>query len=125
MRRAMNLQNKHKTEQEEKYNVSSKNRLLTIGKKKMSTTMIGAISSFEKFFGFLWGHDAPLLDWQRSFLQKLEKAGVSKEVLKEVWTEARNEVLTKGNNQIRAFEQELDQYDVKWNKHNLPLKFKD
>ena len=40
-----------------KYKDVSKDRLLKISKKKIQTTMIGALSSVEKFFGFLWGHD--------------------------------------------------------------------
>ena len=39
---------------DEKYKSDSKDRLATLLKKKVQTTMIGALSSIEEHFGFLW-----------------------------------------------------------------------
>ena len=49
--------NKFKADKEERYKAVSKERLLKISQKKIQTTMIGALSSIEKHFGFLWGHE--------------------------------------------------------------------
>ena len=48
--------NDFKTSKSDQFLASSKERLLKIGKKKIQTTMIGALSTLEKRFGFLWGH---------------------------------------------------------------------
>ena len=39
----------------DKFKNDSKERLSKILKKKVETTMIGALSSIEEHFGFLWG----------------------------------------------------------------------
>lgn len=59
--------------------------------KRFQTTMIGAISEFEKSFGYLWGIDKdenePLTDKEEKFL--------------DLWEDTRNRVLNNGNNQLR------------------------
>ena len=60
-------------------------------KKRLQTTMIGALSEFEKSFGYLWGLDKddeePLTPKEERFL--------------DIWEETRNKVLNNGNNQLR------------------------
>ena len=78
------------------YKKLSKKRLNTIIKKKIMTSLIGSLSRFEKYF---------------------RVDGESKE-----WQDCRNEILTNGNNQIRALEKELEEYDIVWNRHSIILK---
>lgn len=70
------------------------NNILT---KRFQTTMIGAISQFEKSFGYLWGfhkdEDEPLTDKEERFLN--------------IWEETRNRILNNGNNQLRKAVSEI------------------
>ena len=43
-----------RSKREDKFKDMSKNRLYEISRKKIQTTMIGALDSIEKSFGFLW-----------------------------------------------------------------------
>ena len=43
---------------EDKFKHDSKHRLSKILKKKVETTMIGALSTVEKYLGFLWGYES-------------------------------------------------------------------
>ena len=79
-------------------NTKSAMRLSRNMKKKIQTTMIGALSSVEKHFGFLW-----------------EQEGVSeeqKESLKKVYDDLRSEILDKGNHQLRNVDAELSDYEI-------------
>ena len=69
----------------------SKIRLKKDVKKKIETTMIGALASIEKYLGELWGHDLPDPTPEQT-------------QLKEVYEELRSEILDKGNTQIRNHE---------------------
>tara|TARA_R100000005_G_C5001765_1_gene209023 strand:+ start:4457 stop:4780 length:324 start_codon:yes stop_codon:yes gene_type:complete len=93
-------------------NERSKTRLKKEIRKRIQTTMIGSLSSVEKFFGFLWGEGS--------------ESEPTKEQLqiREVFEELRTEILDKGNTQIRNSEAEIENYDIVWNKYhiNLPLK---
>lgn len=80
---------------------------------KLNTSFIGAISRFEKFMGFVWGHQLPD---SRCSKEQLE--------LRKVWNECRTDVLNNGNNQIRAMNSEVNQYDVLWNRHHIDLSVK-
>lgn len=84
---------------------NSRARLKREVKKKMQTTMIGAVASVEKYFGHLWGHgvDNPSPEQQR---------------MHQVFEEMRTEILDKGNHQIRSIESEIETYDVVWNKYH-------
>jgi hypothetical protein len=76
----------------------------------MRTIMIGSISSIEKVFGYLWGYgNKNLTDNQKKFL--------------ELWKSLRQEILDRGNSEIRAAEQEIANYDIKWKRYryNLPI----
>jgi hypothetical protein len=100
------------------YKEKSKERLANIMKKKVQTTMIGALSSLEEKFGSLWGHEE-------------ETVTDEQEQLRNVYEELRSDILDKGNTQIRNIDAELAQYDVRWNRYRyqipvrpiLPTKF--
>jgi predicted esterase YcpF (UPF0227 family) len=100
---------KRKMDKEERYKESSKDRLQKIASKKIQTTMIGALSSIEKHFGFLWSHenDGELTPEQ--------------EHMRDLYDEIRSEILDKGNHQIRNLETELSQYDITWLRYQLSL----
>lgn len=89
----------------------SKVRLKREIKKRLETTMIGALASIEKYFGDLWGHNT---------LEPTEEQNA----MKEIYEELRSEILDKGNTQIRNSESEIDTYDISWNKYhiNIPIK---
>jgi len=74
--------------------------------------MIGALSSIEKHFGFLWISDGELTPEQK--------------VMHEIYQKVREEVLDKGNSQARNVDAELNQYEVKWLRYtsNIPVKNK-
>lgn len=91
--------------QKAKYKTDSKERLKKIANKKIQTTMIGALDSVEKHLGFLWEDD--------------EGGG-----LRDAYELARQEILDRGNDQIRNLSTELDQYDVEWLRYNLKLTVK-
>jgi hypothetical protein len=93
-------------------NERSKNKLKKEAKKKIQTTMIGAISSIEKYFGFLWGEES------EGELTKNEA------YMRDVFEELRTEILDKGNSQIRSMEGEIENYQVTWEKYhiNIPIR---
>ena len=97
---------KHKAD---KFKEVSKERLLKISKKKVQTTMIGALSTLEEKFGFLWGKDQqePLTPEQKH--------------MKELYEEARSEILDRGNNQTRNLEAEFANYEINWNRYHMTL----
>lgn len=101
----------------ENYNDRSSQRLLSIGNKKIRTTMIGCISEIEKTLGKLWGAGSipyeEMTDEEKDWY--------------ELWQIARKNMLNLGNNQIRAFQNELNQYTITWNRHMsvLPIKNKE
>jgi hypothetical protein len=65
--------------------------------------MIGALASFEAEFGHLWGYGK-------------DGSELTEEEItyREMWERARTEVLNKGNNQLRAAQDELGQYSLKF-----------
>lgn len=105
--------NDYRQKREEKYKLDSKERLAKIIKKKIQTTMIGALSSIEEHFGFLWGQEDPS--------QQLTE---EQNIMKELFQEIRSEVLDKGNAQARNIDAELAQYDVEWKRYSLKLPVK-
>lgn len=66
--------------------------------KRGTAIMIGSIASFEKHFGYLWGHekyqDEPLTDIEDEFL--------------DLWEKTRTEVLDKGNDQIKQLRRNMN-----------------
>ena len=99
----------YKKDRDSRLQASSNERLLKRARKKIQTTMIGALSSIEKYFGFLWAHNE-----SRDLTQEEEHA-------KELYEKMRSEILDRGNNQARNLEAELAQYEVKWLKYNIKL----
>ena len=103
---------KYKSDKSAKYKEVSKERLLKISKKKIQTTMIGALSTLEKGFGFLWGHESS------------EPLTPEQEHLKEIYDEVRSEILDRGNNQARNLEAEIANYDINWLRYQITLPVK-
>jgi len=95
----------YKQVRSQQYKTDSKDRLAKLLKKKVQTTMIGALSSIEEHFGFLW-EDCTTED-QKKF--------------KELYNSIRSEILDKGNHQARNIDAELAQYEVEWLKYNYKI----
>ena len=74
--------------------------------------MIGALSTLENSFGFLWGFD--VAEEERTPEQKR---------IYEIYEEARAQILDRGNTQIRNLDSEFVNYDIVRKKHyiNLPV----
>lgn len=90
------------------YRRQSKDRLANIMKAKIRTTMIGALDTLEKRMGHLWGEhldDDDLTPEQ--------------EEMRDLFEDVREEILDKGNHQIRNVDAELNQYDVVWQRYNI------
>jgi hypothetical protein len=87
----------------------SKERLTKEVKKRINTTMIGAIASVEEHFGKLWGFNS---DGELNYQQQK---------MKELFEELRADILDKGNAQIRQFEAELNNYDINWNRYHITI----
>ena len=99
----------YKKIREKKYKEESKDRLSKVLKKKIETTMIGALSSIEEHLGFLWKNDnnKPLTSDQ--------------EFMKGLYNKIRSEILDRGNNQSRNIDAELSHYDIEWLRYSLHL----
>ena len=98
-----------KGKRQEKYKELSKDRLYKRAKKKIQTTMIDALDTLEKSFGFLWESDEELTNEQVQ--------------LKAIFEDARSHMLDRGNTQMRNLQAEMTQYDISWNRQtiNLPV----
>ena len=103
---------KYNTDKTNKNKEVSKDRLLKISKKKIQTTMIGALSTVEKHFGFLWGHESP------------DALTPEQEHMKELYDLVRSEILDRGNNQGRNLETEFMNYDITWLRYQITLPLK-
>jgi len=104
---SMNLRNIR----EERRKEVSKDSLFKSCKKKIQTTMIGALDTVEKQFGFLW-------DFQNG-----SELTPEQKQLKEIYEEARANILDKGNTQIRNLESEFAGYDITKKRYqiNIPI----
>lgn len=91
------------------YKASSKKQLMRNIERKFKTTMIGALARFEKKFGFLWGQGKDELTEQEL-------------KYKQLWDEARTEILDNGNNQLRIAQEEIAQYTLSWEKYKADFK---
>ena len=98
----------YKRAREEKYKIESRDRLSRILKKKIQTTMIGALSSIEENFEFLWKSDGKALTKDQ-------------ELMKNLYNKVRSEILDKGNNQARNIDAELAQYDIEWLRYSVQI----
>lgn len=101
-------QSEYKTIREDKYKQDSRDRLSKILKKKVETTMIGALSSIEDHFAFLWS-------------SKEGSLSVEQKMMYDVYQKVRSEILDKGNTQARNIDAELAQYEVKWLRYQTVL----
>jgi transcription termination factor Rho len=100
-----------KQKRDDKYKEVSKDRLFQIGKKKVQTTMIGALDTIEKSFGFLWQAEGEPTQEQVQ--------------LKSIFENARSEILDRGNTQIRNLEAEISNYDISWKRYTVSLPIKE
>ena len=91
-----------------KYKADSRDRLAKILKKKIQTTMIGALSSIEENLGFLWN----AVDG---------KLSVDQEAMKNLYNKIRSDILDKGNHQARNIDAELAQYEVEWTRYTMTM----
>tara|TARA_R110002110_G_scaffold16785_16_gene72258 strand:- start:824 stop:1189 length:366 start_codon:yes stop_codon:yes gene_type:complete len=99
----------YKAQRSDQYKVDSRDRLSKILRKKIETTMIGALSSIEEHLGFLWN-------------SKEESELTEDQVfMKDLYQKIRSEILDKGNTQARNVDAELAQYDVKWLKYSIKI----
>jgi hypothetical protein len=98
----------YKHARDEKYCADSKDRLSKILRRKIETTMIGALSSIEESFGFLWAEDSPYTEEVKSEMLDL-------------YNKVRSEILDKGNGQARNVDAELAQYTIKWLRYSMDI----
>jgi hypothetical protein len=108
----------------QQYLVNSQKRLSKIADTKFKTAFIGALSEFEKLFGFLWGYTQPGVGYtneQRAIRQILEELGANEAFWNNLWQESRKRILDNGNNQVRALQNEIDLYTVSWNRYRMVL----
>jgi len=104
----VNKYSDYKKIRENKYKSDSKDRLSKILKKKIQTTMIGALSTIEENFGFLWNSPD----------DKLTK---DQQLMKALYDKVRSEILDRGNAQARNVDAELSQYEVEWLKYSIKI----
>lgn len=97
-----------------RFEAHSKSTLKRHIETKFRTTMIGALSRFEKIFGEeVWGFEVDDADLTERQKENQEK-----------WQLARTEILNNGNNQMRASLAEVDNNTIRYNKmeYNFILK---
>lgn len=83
-------------------------------KRAIKTTMIGALSRFEKSFGYLWGHGKSEA--------KGDKLTDHEKIFLELWLKLREEVLDCGNEQSRIVDKEFDKFIVRFNGYQYKFK---
>lgn len=98
----------YKKLRESKYKADSKDRLSKILKKKIQTTMIGALSTIEENLGHLWGNN-------------VANPSEDQKKMKAVYEKIRSEILDRGNNQARNIDAELSQYEVEWQRYSIKM----
>ena len=107
-------QQKQREIKDNKYKEKSKKRLSNIVSTKIRTSFIGAISTCEEHFGFLWGHGK-----EEASLDDNELA------MKEIWENVRASILDNGNTQLRATINELNNYSINWERYKLEIPVKE
>jgi hypothetical protein len=103
---------KYKKARDDKYRQASQDRLAKIAKKKIQTTMIGALSSIEEHLGPLWK------------VAEGEEMTAEQQAMFDTYQLIRSEILDKGNTQVRNMDAEIVHYDIKWLKFTLELPVK-
>mgnify|MGYP003664445992 CR=1 FL=1 len=99
---------------EERNKNKNKSDLLEQAKKRIKTTMIGTLSSLEESFGFLW--DFKTRDNASRNEDQIKLMGI--------YSEARAEILDKGNEQIRLLELDFINYEISRKKYFIKLPVK-
>ena len=112
MRKADLLRKDLEKENKRRYKDDSKQKLKANAEKKLKTSLIGSLDSYEKNFGHLWGHGRDVRDLTQS-----------EKLWRDLWEKVRKEILDRGNNQLRALKSEIDEYEIEWNRYqmNLPV----
>jgi len=107
---SLNTIKEREAKKQNEYRNASRERLSKIATKKVQTTMIGALSSIEKHFNFLWESEDGILTEEQIQMKNL-------------YDIVRQEILDTGNNQIRNLQTELENYNVEWKRFtiNLPV----
>ena len=102
----------YKKSREDRYKEVSKDSLFKASKKRIQTTMIGALSTIEEHFGFLWGFELPE-----------EQLTPEQKHVKSIFEDVRAKILDRGNTQIRSLESEFVNYEISKKKYfiNLPV----
>lgn len=95
------MERRYNEQRSDQYNIASKEKLSKVLKKKIETTMIGALSSLEENFKFLWENGN----------------STESQEMYNIYQSIRSEILDKGNRQIRNVDSELSNYTVTLNKH--------
>jgi len=108
LQKSINLKNMREDRKRE----VSRDGLFKSSKKKIQTTMIGALSTIEDSFGFLWGFNP---DDEDSDLTPEQKH------LKDIYEDARARILDRGNTQIRNLEIDFANYEITRKKHYISL----
>jgi transcription termination factor Rho len=107
LKQSINLKNIR----EERRKEVSKDALFKSCKKKIQTTMIGALDTIEKQFGFLWGFE----DGQEVELTEPQKQ------MKDIYDEVRAAILDKGNTQIRNLEGDFSGFEITKKRYQIDL----
>jgi len=95
----LELRKQIQVDEEEQKKENMRATLMKTVETNIKTAFIGAISSFENTFGYLWGHgEMKLTEKQQQF--------------RELWAQVRKEVFDKGNDQIKLAKRELSRYEV-------------
>tara|TARA_R100001509_G_scaffold135428_1_gene89155 strand:+ start:2252 stop:2635 length:384 start_codon:yes stop_codon:yes gene_type:complete len=107
-------QQKQRDLKQKKYEEKSKKRLSNIVSTKIKTSFIGAISSCEESFGFLWGHGK-------------DEADLTEEesTMREMWEILRAKILDNGNTQLRAAINEINSYSISWDRYKMEIPVKE
>ena len=105
--------NKRKQEEQEKFQDNSKRRLLNAIQKKFNTTIIGSLAVIEEFFGELWGHG-----------RNYDDLSEDEQHWRKIWATARSRILDNGNSNLRAAQNEIAQYTLKWDRYVIQLPIK-
>ncbi len=103
----------YKKDKDKKYEENSKKRLMSNIDRKFRTTMIGSIAAMEEDFGYLWGQDLAPKDLNTSQTE-----------WRKVWAKVRSKILDKGNSNLRAAQNEISQYTIKWDRYVVKMPYR-
>ena len=95
---------------EERLRESAKRHLKVVVKKKFTTSIIATLDILEKGLGDIWGHG---LD--------PSECDEDQEYYKHLWEEIREQILDKGNSQMRGALSEIDGYTINKDRYETNL----